>query len=172
MNKAVTTLFLLVASLSPAAFAEVYLGATMSRPVSTDSSDLSSRNLGAQLGVTLGGVGLRAAVQGNPAERSLESGTLDALLSVPLFGQSLYFGVGADVFDLGQLSTIRTAQAGDFGTALESGVFGAHAVLGAEVRLSLLGLFGEIQPVYRLGQDGLDRDSAFLRTRAGINIHF
>ena len=172
MKKAVAVLFLLAAFFPPAAFAEVYLGATMSRPVSTDPSDLSSRDLGAQLGVTFSGVGLRAAVQGNPAEQRLESGTLDALLSVPLFGQSLYFGAGADVFYLSQLSTIRTAQAGDFGTALEAGVLGAHAVLGAEVRLSLLGIFGEVQPVYRLGPDGLDRDNAFLRTRAGVNIHF
>lgn len=171
MKKAVATLFLLIASLLPIGFAEWYVGAELGGLLSTNTADLSSRDLGAQLGVTFSGLGLRAAVEGNLAERSLTSGSLDALLNLSLLGQNLYFGAGADVFDLGQLSTIGTAQAG-FGTALGAGAFGAHAVLGAEVRLSLLGVFGEIQPVYRLGLNGLEESSGFFRTRAGVNIHF
>ena len=133
---------------------------------------MSSRKVGAQLGLDLSGLGLRAAVQGNLAARSLESGSLDALLNVPFIaGSSLYLGAGADVFDLSQLRTITTQQTG-FETALQAGVFGVHAVAGAEARLGPFGVFGEVQPVSRLGQNFTLQGGYYLRSRAGLNLHF
>lgn len=40
------------------------------------------------------------------------------------------------------------------------------------MRLGWLGVFGEVQPVYRLEQDYTLEDAYYLRTRAGLNIHF
>ena len=174
--KALYVLVLVVGFAMPVGFAQVYLGAELGQlatgytPGST--VDLSSRDVGAQLGLNVAGLGLRAAVQGNLAARSLESGSLDALLNVPFIaGSSLYLGAGADVFDLSQLRTITTQQTG-FENALQAGAFGAHAVAGAEARLGPFGVFGEIQPVYRLGQGLTLQDDYFLRSRAGLNLHF
>ena len=170
--KAVYVLFLVVGFAMPVGFAQVYLGAELGQFMTGNSDDLSSRNVGAQLGLNLSGLGLRAAVEGNIAARSLESGSLDALLSVPFIaGSNLYIGAGADILDLSQLRAIRTQQTG-FENALQAGVFGAHAVAGAEARLGPFGVFGEIQPVYRLGQGSTLQDGTYLRTRAGLNLHF
>ena len=162
-------IFALFASLAlPAAFAQsLYVGAEMGQLLSEDGSDLSTRELGAQLGLNFFSLGVRAAVEGNLAAQRLESGSVDALLNIGLFGQSLYFGVGGDAFDLSRLGELETLQVG----AVDS-PFGVHATVGGELRLSLFGVFGEIQPVYRLSQDGVDRSSGFFRTRAGVNIHF
>ena len=168
---------LLVAGFAmPVGFAQLYLGAELGQLATSyaagNTVDLGSRDIGAQLGLNVSGLGLRAAVEGNLAARSLESGSLDALLNVPFIaGSALYLGAGADVFDLSQLRTITTQQTG-FENALQAGVFGAHAVAGAEARLGPFGVFGEIQPVYRLGQNLTLQGGYYLRTRAGLNLHF
>jgi hypothetical protein len=173
MKKAFCVLVLLAGLSLPVAFAQhLYVGTELSQLATRSSSDLSSRELGAQVGLTFGGIGLRAAVAGNVAARTLESGSLDALLNFPLFGNTLYVGAGADIFDLSQLGTVTPLQAGAVESALESGTLGAHAVAGAEVRLGWFGVFGEVQPVYRLGQGFTLEDTYYLRTRAGLNLHF
>ena len=175
MVKAFYVLVLVFGLALPVGFAQVYFGAELGQLAASyaagNSADLSSRDVGAQLGLNVSGLGLRAAVQGNLAARSLESGSLDALLSLPFIaGSSLYLGAGADILDLSQLRTIAAQQTG-FDAALRAGVFGAHAVAGAEARLGPFGVFGEVQPVYRLGQATF-QDGAYLRTRAGLNLHF
>lgn len=157
--------------LPTAGFAQqLYLGAELGQFMMEETSELSSRDLGAQLGLTFSGMGLRAAVEGNLAARSLESGSLDALLNLPVFGEStLYLGAGADIFDLSGLGDVSALQAGG---ALEASNLGAHAVAGAEVRLGWFGVFGEIQPVYRLEPDYSLGDDYYLRTRMGLNLHF
>ena len=174
--KAFYVLVLVAGFALPAGFAQVYLGAELGQVATSyatgNAADLSSRNVGAQLGLNVAGLGLRAAVEGNLAARRLESGSLDALLNVPFIaGSSLYLGAGADILDLSQLRTIAAQQTG-FDAALQAGVFGAHAVAGAEARLGPFGVFGEVQPVYRLGQNATLQGGTYLRTRAGLNLHF
>ena len=176
LKKTLCTLVLIVGLALPVGFAQLYLGAELGELATGyaagNTADLSNRNVGAQLGLNVSGLGLRAAVAGNLAARSLESGSVDALLNVPFIaGSTLYFGAGADVFDLSQLRTITTQQTG-FGAALQAGVFGAHAVAGAEARLGPFGVFGEVQPVYQLGQGFTTQGNPYLRTRAGLNLHF
>ncbi len=175
MIKAFYVLALVAGFALPVGFAQVYLGAELGQlatSYASNTADLSSRDIGAQLGLNVSGLGLRAAVEGNIAARSLESGSLDALLNVPFVaGSSLYLGAGADILDLSQLRTITAQQTG-FSTALQAGVFGAHAVAGAEARLGPFGIFGEVQPVYRLGQGFTVQSNPYLRTRAGLNLHF
>ena len=152
----------------PAAFAQnLYVGAEVGQLLTENGSELSTRDLGAQLGLNFSSLGVRAAVEGNLAAQTLESGSVDALLNLGLFGQSLYFGVGGDAFDLSRLGELETLQ-----TDGATSPFGVHATVGGELRLALFGVFAEIQPVYRLGQGGVDRSSGFFRTRAGVNIHF
>ena len=168
MKQAVRVLALLTVFALPAASAQsLYVGAEVGQLLQDSDLALSERSLGAQVGLNVSGLGLRAAVEGNLAAQRLESGSLDALLNVGLFGQSLYFGVGGDAFDLSRLGELETLQTGD-------GVspFGVHATVGGELRLSLIGVFAEIQPVYRVLSGDLDVDSGFFRTRAGVNIHF
>lgn len=168
MRQTVRVFALLAFLALPAAFAQnLYLGAEVGQLLNDSGSDLSTRNLGAQLGLNFSGLGVRAAVEGNVAAQSLESGSVDALLSLGLFGQSLYFGVGGDAFDLSRLGELETLQTGGADSP-----FGVHATVGGELRLSLIGVFAEIQPVYRLSTGGVDRSSGFFRTRAGVNIHF
>lgn len=171
MNKAVAGLLVLVGFAFPFGLAQnLYLGAELGQLATSSSSDLSSRNLGAQVGLNLGGLGLRAAAEGNIAARSLESGSVDALLNLPVLGESaLYLGAGADIFDLSSLGDVSALQTGE---ALQASNLGAHAVAGAEVRLGWFGVFGEIQPVYRLEPDYSLGDDYYLRTRMGLNLHF
>lgn len=63
---------------------------------------------------------------------------------------------------------------GQLGSAddLRSGDFGAHAVGGVEFRLGRFGLFGEVQPVYLVGEDYAGEDAYYLRTRTRLNSHF
>lgn len=169
MKKLAFVVVLLV-GLAPIGFAQnFYLGAELGGLATSDSGDYLDRDLGAQLGVNLGpGLALRAAVVGNIQQQVLGSGSLDALVSLPLFGteNNLYLGAGADVFDLNSLGTLQT------GATLPRGAFGAHAVAGAEVRLGPFGVFAEIQPVAQLEPDFTLGDGYFLRTRAGLNLHF
>ena len=155
----------------PAAFAQsLYVGAEVGqllRDSGSGLSDISTRNLGAQVGLNFSSLGVRAAVEGNVAAQRLESGSVDALLNLGLFGQSLYFGVGGDAFDLSRLGELETLQ-----TGVGESPFGVHATVGGELRLALFGVFAELQPVYRLSQGGVDESSGFFRTRAGVNIHF
>lgn len=168
MNQAVRVFALLTAFALPAASAQsLYVGAEMGQLLQDSDLALSERDLGAQVGLSFSGLGLRAAVEGNLAARSLESGSVDALLNIGLFGQSLYFGVGGDVFDLGRLDELETLQTGGAASP-----FGVHATVGGELRLSLVGVFAEIQPVYRVLSGDIDVNSGFFRTRAGVNIHF
>ena len=83
------------------------------------------------------------------------------------FAQNLYFGVGGDVFDLSRLGELETLQTGGAASP-----FGVHATVGGELRLSLIGVFAELQPVYRVLSGSVDVGSGFFRTRAGVNIHF
>ncbi len=171
-RKALFALALTAGFALPVGFAQVYLGAELGQFMTGNSDNLSSRNVGAQIGFTSSGFGLRAAAEGNIAARTLESSSFDALLNVPFIaGSTLYVGAGADVLDMGQLRALKAQRVG-FENALQAGVFGAHAVAGAEVRLGPFGAFGEIQPVYRLGQGATVRDGTYFRTRAGLNIHF
>lgn len=167
--KQTVRIFALFAFLTlPAAFAQsLYVGAAVGQLLSESGSELSTRDLGAQLGLNFSGLGVRAAVEGNLAAQSLESGSVDALLNLGLFGQSLYFGVGGDAFDLSRLGELETLQ-----TDVGESPFGVHATVGGELRLSLIGVFAEIQPVYRLSPGGVDESSGFFRTRAGVNVHF
>ncbi len=168
MKKLVFGLLLALGFTSTGFAQNFYLGAELGNLATADSSNYLDRDLGAQLGLNLGpGLSLRAAVVGNIEQRALGSGSLDALISLPLFGteNNLYVGAGADVFDV---STLGTLQAG----TLPAGAFGAHAVAGAEVRLGPFGIFGEIQPVAQLEPDFTLGDGYFLRTRAGLNLHF
>lgn len=166
----ICALALLAFTLPVGSAQRLYLGAELGQFMTGESSDLSSRNVGAQLGLTFSSLGLRAAVEGNLAERSLASGSLDALLNLPVFGDSaLYLGAGADIFDLTQLGDVSTLQTDG---ALAPGNLGAHGVLGAELRLGWFGAFGEIQPVYRLEGDYSLGDDYYLRTRMGLNLHF
>lgn len=168
MNQTVRIFALFAFLTLPAAFAQnLYVGAEVGQLLTEGGSELSTRDLGAQLGLNFSSLGVRAAVEGNLAAQSLESGSVDALLNLGLFGQSLYFGVGGDAFDLSRLGELETLQLG--GT---ESPFGVHATVGGELRLSLIGVFAEIQPVYRLSQNGVDESSGFFRTRAGVNIHF
>lgn len=154
----------------PVGFAQVYLGAEFSQLLTRSTAELSNRDVGAQLGLNLSGLGLRASAQGDLSARSLDTGSVDALLNVPLFGSTFYLGAGGDV-DLNQLVALSTQQTG-LDNALQAGVFSAHAVAGAEARLGPFGVFGEVQPVYRLGQGLTVQDTYYLRTRAGFNLHF
>lgn len=167
--KQTARIFVLLAFFTlPAAFAQsLYVGAEVGQLLTENDLGLSERDLGAQLGFNFSSLGVRAAVEGNLAAQRLESGSVDALLNLGLFGQSLYFGVGGDAFDLSRLGELETLQAGSADSP-----FGVHATVGGELRLSLIGVFAEIQPVYRLGQGGVDESSGFFRTRAGVNVHF
>lgn len=169
MKKLAFLLAVLAVSLPVASAQNFYLGAELGQLVTADSENYFDRELGAQLGLNLGpGFSLRAAVSGNIQQQALGSGSLDALVSLPLFGteNNLYLGAGADVFDVNSLSTLQT------GGTLPEGVFGAHAVAGAEVRLGPFGVFAELQPVAHLEPDFTLSDGYFLRTRAGLNLHF
>lgn len=168
MKRLAFLLVILAASLPVASAQNFYLGAELGNLVTADSSNVLDRDLGAQLGLNLGpGLALRAAVNGNIQQQTLGSGSLDALVSLPLFGteNNLYVGAGADVFDVNSLTTLQDG-------SLPQGAFGAHAVAGAEVRLGPFGIFGEIQPVAHLEPDFTLGDGYFLRTRMGLNLHF
>ena len=169
MKKLAFLLVVLATSLPIASAQNFYLGAELAQLVTADSDNYLDRDLGAQLGLNLGpGLSLRAAVAGNLQQQTLGSGSLDALVSLPLFGteNNLYLGAGADVFDINSLGTLQAEG------ALPEGAFGAHAVAGAEMRLGPFGVFAELQPVARLEPDFTLEDGYFLRTRAGLNLHF
>jgi hypothetical protein len=173
MSKLIRCVLVLVAFTLPVGFAQhLYLGAELAPLLNTRATDYRDLNVGAQLGLTFGGVGLRLTGEGNLAAATLEAGSLDALLNIPVLGSTVYLGAGADVLDVDGLIALTTLQTGGVEDALQAGVLGAHAVAGAELRLGCFGLFGELQPVYRLGEGFALSDSYFLRTRAGLNIHF
>jgi len=122
--------------------------------------------VGAQFGLNfLPSFGLRAAVEGDVASADLQLASLDALYSfyLPMSPNSIYLGAGADLFNPSQLASVDD---------LQDGVFGAHAVAGAEFRLARFGLFGELQPGYMLGEDFSDEDAYYLRAKGGVNFHF
>lgn len=174
MKKIVCVLVGLVGSIFPISFAQhIYFGAELSQLAKSQDTNVNNRDLGAQVGLTFGSLGLRTTVEGNIAAQRFNSGTLEALLNVPVLGESsLYFGAGADLFELERLNNLALLRAGGFESALQAGSLGAHAVAGAEVRLGWLGVFGEIQPVYHLRRGFTLGDDYFLRTRAGLNLHF
>lgn len=160
-------LFLVLLAL-PVGFAQqLYLGATLGTPLTSEIEDLTdSFELGAQLGLDfLPGFGVRASTEGNPFSGGFKLASGDAIFRfyLPLSPNSVYAGLGADAFFSSQPNSVAD---------LDDADLVAHALAGLEFRLGRFGLFAETLPSYIVGRDFSNRNAYYLRARSGINFHF